>query len=940
MLKLKRKNNYNNTSNIIFSFTAKLAVVAVVFLGVALFHGAGKVSAAGLQCPATSASATVPGNWGMQNGGIEHDFASVAVYAYNADSGKELNVGYRLNSDVNRSYSYGSPPAQYDAPANLWPGARIFKYPLGSGRFDNRWFHTGGTLSSPTGSCPGWDEIGPGTEENKGNGFFLDCQEVDTSGHRRNNQFWIDSITTPGGIDGAYGGEWKIKLSTGGGSLQERAFPMNYSNAFSVVNGQNARINLIWEPNDPPPNCVTNPHMPQCRRQVEADCTNAFIENTSTAGGNRKRTHVVIQDITVNKNGGAGPNYDVYNNIENPDPNPGGTYGNIDQFVPSSGGEDDTDVKTGKKWWYQPENNTIRIDITVEAFWDNTGDGVANPTWNKITDVRHDTVVCFQARCDMSVHGDGPGGLIIAGGNMHFSGVFYNDSPPPDNLTLWWPGVKDQNGVVRGTNYEQVYAGGIPYPFSFTVPAPSSIKEETWTFHPVYFDAERIGPDCHANVKTFKHFSLTPSAEVQLSPTVEDPNNARFIGRVDTSFSDPAYPHGFNVHYDADARQTRYGQPTQSHHTVNFGYDRITVPYDRSINPMPNQAGDEYCTFFFVYETSGWIGPNNEFRYTNSDYPPMTDCSYVYDRPYMHVYGSDVISGVGFRTGDTCSSDGSGQGIKAYRSTEAGKGGSGVQFAALAFEQISGFGSASVRISAPIWPHGLSLANTAGTTGSQGEDEPNDGGNYAGQVICSNDFYSDLKAGAATVSGSTININSLPDGEQSFKNGDLTINGGSFNKKAALFVSGDVVINGNITFPFREYLTIIVKGDIYINRNVTRLDGLYVAQPRDHTDGGNIYTCAEGGAHAVPTSNLYNRCRTQLVINGAFVAKDVKFLRVADSLRDSVRRETPNFNTGTGTNAAEIFNFTPEVYLYYETKFEEGTGGQPYDYITTLPPVL
>ena len=106
----------------------KLVILALATVGITLFISGGRAYA--FNCPDQSADATVDGDWGIQNGGIDHDFTSVAVYAYNAKTGDALNVQYRMNSSANRSYSYGPPPVGDDGkqvPASLWPNAQIFK---------------------------------------------------------------------------------------------------------------------------------------------------------------------------------------------------------------------------------------------------------------------------------------------------------------------------------------------------------------------------------------------------------------------------------------------------------------------------------------------------------------------------------------------------------------------------------------------------------------------------------------------------------------------------------------------------------------------------------------------------------------------------------------------------------------------------------------------
>jgi hypothetical protein len=148
------------------------------------------------------------------------------------------------------------------------------------------------------------------------------------------------------------------------------------------------------------------------------------------------------------------------------------------------------------------------------------------------------------------------------------------------------------------------------------------------------------------------------------------------------------------------------------------------------------------------------------------------------------------------------------------------------------------------------------------------------------------------------------------------------------------FVLGDMFIKGDITYDTTSWLSVdkiplfklIVVGDIYIHQDVTQLDGIYVAIPNPATGkGGNIYTCSTGGAGSatmVTYPKLYSDCNKRLVINGAFVAKSVQFLRT--------------FGTMSKPGAAEQFNYGPELWLPRKVN----SVGSDYSSITGLPPVL
>jgi hypothetical protein len=183
---------------------------------------------------------------------------------------------------------------------------------------------------------------------------------------------------------------------------------------------------------------------------------------------------------------------------------------------------------------------------------------------------------------------------------------------------------------------------------------------------------------------------------------------------------------------------------------------------------------------------------------------------------------------------------------------------------------------------------------------------------------------------------------------------------GNFMGHHALFIEGDVFIEDDIAYADSPWSNIsqipnfrlIVKGDIYISRNVTQLDGLYVAQPIDATNGGKIYTCANNvDGNLYSQTNLYDFCRqrsdgqpNKLEVNGSFIAQDISFLRTIYSLGD-VLASCP-FPTMRGENfgcdhAAESFRLSPDFFLGLPAS--QPTGGQnngKYDSIKTLPPLL
>ena len=216
--------------------------------------------------------------------------------------------------------------------------------------------------------------------------------------------------------------------------------------------------------------------------------------------------------------------------------------------------------------------------------------------------------------------------------------------------------------------------------------------------------------------------------------------------------------------------------------------------------------------------------------------------------------------------------------------------------------------------------------------------------------------------------------------------------------KIAIFVKGNVYITNNIEYagsnpgsawssnnPITGSINnipsfwLIVSGNIYIAPNVTQLDGVYIAQPSSNNvtgPTGIIDTCAQAtGAYQVSqlygdvaqvtgNSVVHNGCNRQLTINGAIMDQATIFDRSFSSLRYSnngnssspLISENPynpssqtcgtagqdingaySSNSTFKTCAAEVINFTPEVYLS-QPALEPIIG--KYDYITSLPPLL
>lgn len=326
----------------------------------------------------------------------------------------------------------------------------------------------------------------------------------------------------------------------------------------------------------------------------------------------------------------------------------------------------------------------------------------------------------------------------------------------------------------------------------------------------------------------------------------------------------------------------------------------------------------------------------------------------VGSKPYLKVFGNDALVGGNMSSAAnvlTCAppSLSPQAGIATY-SLDAGGNrfrGAGVQYAASALGKIFEFPSthqAPAASNLANSPKSLSFANTSASLpfGGLSADPscvPNFLANYLSKHSNTPANINDFAITAAT------------DGDYYIKPtaGALVVSGGTVGAghKVVLYVDGDVRIDNDINFAAAgyanidqiPYFQIVAKGSIFIIDTVHNLDGVYVAQGGD--PNGQILTCTQpAGAHAAQTYNgeeLYTKCGGQLKVNGSFTARQIKFLRTSGTLRASSVDEPR-----TSSNIAEIFNFSPEIYLAQppDSLLNDCAFNCAYKSITSLPPVL
>ncbi len=335
----------------------------------------------------------------------------------------------------------------------------------------------------------------------------------------------------------------------------------------------------------------------------------------------------------------------------------------------------------------------------------------------------------------------------------------------------------------------------------------------------------------------------------------------------------------------------RYGVGNKPNPTV-FQAPLLTIPASSYV------VGDKYCLLVRVNPTDGFIQRDGTMLTQNDN--PSTDtspngCDTVTNRPYFKVYNSGVEAGGAFNSGGNCT----GSGILAGWNDDSGNYppytdfGAGSTLSNIATGQISGFASAQTPSTTTVYNRvgsDLSFANTpdppidksGSDSGSSRSYTPHEGGLFGlgesgGGSYCLTDV-SPPQGVSPTTGPVTINTTAVPDGHNT-----------------AIFVNGDVIIEGNITYPGSTgtwtigatsnvpSMVVHATGNIYINNNVTELDGIYIAH-------GKIYTCNDdihGNPRApMPSADIFANCNKQLVVHGNFVASQTVLLRSLGTLRN------------------------------------------------------
>lgn len=273
------------------------------------------------------------------------------------------------------------------------------------------------------------------------------------------------------------------------------------------------------------------------------------------------------------------------------------------------------------------------------------------------------------------------------------------------------------------------------------------------------------------------------------------------------------------------------------------------------------KPGDRICTYIVLDRNWNIQNDQSANTYISSE----VKCTKIGKRPQLQINGSDSYAEKGFEGGTRLTSN-----TIDYANPWNVRG-SYSQYGLLTKDGgIVDFGSAGYSVLGDRDKHKkLAFANNGGALGYAGlrkiqghktptiPDTPHNAKTWSGYGL-------PTESGAYTVSG------------------NMTIsNGPDQGKRIALFVKGDVYINGNVnldgyggvkTIPS---LTVFATGNIVVSSGVTKLDGVYIAK-------GRFISCSSASGGPGRNSALGiggGACNQKLVIRGAIGSGKSPYLR-------------------------------------------------------------
>ena len=573
---------------------------------------------------------------------------------------------------------------------------------------------------------------------------------------------------------------------------------------------------------------------------------------------------------------------------------------------------------------------------------------------------------CYAATCTISVAGDLPGG----GSNDVESGTTYGATATITNTgmqplqSIGWAGNANANGNLSQTIS---IGSGATTAIDMNPPPLAPTPQGTYTVGgTVYYGSYGVAGCSPANIDVFQHFTLTPYANAQLSPTTEDPtqvtNNTWAVeGGPAPTVSEPVNSELYEI--TSTGVRIPMGSPSSltSDGPYNTGvqtYIYNNYTYNIPVPPVL-EAGDQFCAETDVSVSSGWVDQSNDVVADPADTagapnPTATDCPTVVNQPFFKVYNGGVSAGSSIPAPGTSTCNG-GEVASWNNNTgtypNSGDYGAGAQLHALAAYGITGFASSqNLPPTLDEASTNLSFANN-GVSLDTDLDSPAMGGDFGNTPCLTPPQATASTTDEGSLSSTSIGALDVGPGQHSYSFGstsspvNLTLNGGvlGVGDNMSIFVNGNVYItasgiNGiiyagdshtsgsgavwNSTADIPSF-SLDVTGNIYIDPGVTELDGIYTAQPASSSSGGTIYTCSAGTGQYVdgtfPTgtpfspmaaNELFDNCKNQLLVYGNFTANKVSLMRTFGSLRDETPTPAVTHTVGgnPGANAALIWN--------------------------------
>lgn len=493
----------------------------------------------------------------------------------------------------------------------------------------------------------------------------------------------------------------------------------------------------------------------------------------------------------------------------------------------------------------------------------------------------------------------------------------YNGSTASPNIPATAPG-----GSINGLAYS-----------GFNV--PNSVANQSMTVE-ILLDGNKSIGTCNVAFDPYTKFVVQPSVSSSgFAPSDENPTSYSFASNATLTYvsspdSTPATLDG-GMTFTRIIQKTAPGGPPIN---VAFGPVGTTFTSADAVTSYSIAAynlGDKYCPVISMNYTKGRANRLGNVVDLSTPANPASNCSTVAAYPIVRAYGGDVAAGFSACTGwnNTASAFGD---IIAWVKDAVG-GGSGTSLASFGKGKTVDFSTGLGKTA----PNGPPLFLTFAST-----DKIN---MPFGAGACPFDYWSAANGNIPV----TTDVTAL--GAGTFKTaGSTTISAsGAMNGTKTIYVDGDAYVTNSVQYDQSSNWTLdtlpsfslIVHGNIYISPSVTNLDGLYVAQPVRQANGsytgGEIRTCVQDASGKSPADStipsFYERCKTNLTVTGAFVAKTIRLQRTKGSRKDSNNADNA---AAALNNTGEIFIFSPEIWL----RSPALGNSKQYDSITALPPVL